>query len=249
MPDTSWQNYPGTAQIMLEAARLGQQVSQEKQRLQQEQVNAQMEAQARADAQQQENLRNQARIQTEKAYHQQEIQLRQQQLDQAAQVQAQKLKSAARTAMAHQKLNGLLQQGVPLEKALLQVPELATPQNLLESHKQGLDLGTQRLEQRKQEFAEKQAENQRRADAAANKQVELGEETTEESTPSTDTTPGTRKTVRRKIFGQPDGSGLTPPPIKATGKVRVKGPDGKSGLVPAENLDQFLQHGYTRVQQ
>ena len=236
--DTSWMSEPGTAQVFLQAVNQGRQAAAEKERLMAEQARTSMEAQARAEAQQQENLRSQARIQTEKAYRQQQLQLQQERLNQIQQEAAAKAKAAARTAMAHQKLNSLMQQGVPLEKALLQVPELASPQNLLNAHKETLDLGSQRLEQRKQEFAEKQAQSQLRAEAAAKKQTDMGEETTETITPGVDGGPETRKTIRRKVFGVPgDSSGLTPPPPatapagprQAVGKYKI-GATYKGGL-------------------
>lgn len=216
-----WLRSPDIASDFLRGVAEGGQLAAEKARLNQEAVRTQMEASARAQVQQQENLREQTRLMTEKAYHDAEIGLAKQQLDEATMVNRAKLESTARKAMASQRLSTLLSQGVPIDQALLQVPELATPQAIMNANKQVQDLAGQRLDLRKQEFAERQAKNE----AERNKIMEIGEVSTEE--PVGDT--GAKKTTRQKIYGKPGETPIYSPlptpsgPRQAVGKYKIGG--------------------------
>lgn len=223
-----WLRSPDIASDFLRGVAEGGQLAAEKARLNQEAVRTQMEASARAQVQQQENLREQTRLMTEKAYHDAEIGLAKQQLDEAAMVNRAKLESTARKAMASQRLSTLLSQGVPIDQALLQVPELATPQAIMNANRQVQDLAGQRLELRKQEFAEKQSEYERsQALREKGKPVQIGEVTTGPE--------GEVVSRRQNIYGVPgvpgSSSDLTPPPA-ASDKKRYRFDASTGKLIP-----------------
>lgn len=127
---------PDLAGDYLRGAAIGAQLSESRQRLAAENNRVAMEANIRSQTLQQESLREQVRIQTQKAYHDSQIGLQQQHLAQIQQVNAMKIKQAAMKVAAQQKLNGLLRAGVPLDKALYQVPELSSPTLINEIERQ-----------------------------------------------------------------------------------------------------------------
>lgn len=221
-----WLKAPDIASDFLRGVAEGGQLAAERARLNQQAVNAQMEASARAQVQQQENLREQARLATQKAYQDAQIGLEKQRLDEATMVNRAKLESAARKAMASQKLSSLLAQGVPIDQALLQTPELATPQNIMAASRQVQDLAGQNLEFRKQQFAEKQAEYERsQAQRERVKPSEIGETSVETQGPK-----GERIINRQKIYGIPGTSSLTAPPPAEKRRYRFDSSTGK--LIP-----------------
>lgn len=221
-----WLKSPDIASDFLRGVAEGGQLAAERARLNQQAVNAQMEASARAQVQQQENLREQARLATQKAYQDAQIGLEKQRLDEATMVNKAKLESAARKAMASQKLSTLLAQGVPIDQALLQTPELATPQNIMAANRQVQDLAGQNLEFRKQQFAEKQAEYERsQAQRERVKPSEIGETSVETQGPK-----GERIINRQKIYGIPGSPSLTAPPPSEKKRYRFDSSTGK--LIP-----------------
>lgn len=210
-----WLQAPDVAADFARGAQIGAQIASEKARLALEGERLQMESQIHQDTVKRETLLEQARIQTTRAYNQARIGLQQARLEDVEKENQVKLRRAATAAMAHQRLAGLIDSGMPLEKALLQVPELATPRDIVDAHKMALDLGTQRLEQRKIEDTERQSA----LEARTQRPVETGEDVTETTDPDN---PNVKKTSRVKRFGTPG----------ATGQVITHRFDPDKGLVP-----------------
>ena len=137
----------------IEVARAG---ADARQRLALERTKIQQEAQARsaqlAQQTQAENATNQrqmyeqqARLQTQAAYHDAEIALAQERINVHAQAAAEKSKAAALKMADQHGFADDLAKGMPIEQALYRHPN-ASPASAIAAHKDTLDLASGRLE-------------------------------------------------------------------------------------------------------
>lgn len=122
-PLPSWlQTRPSdAARTFLEASQAGQRLNLEKQRLAQQQQQSEMEAQTRREIAMQNSLREQQRIEIEKARTAAEVGLKQQSLDLAGQKIALTANAAARKFAAQQQYQQLLEQGMSPDEAALKI--------------------------------------------------------------------------------------------------------------------------------
>jgi hypothetical protein len=159
-----WLQPPDIAGQYAHGLQLGVSLAQEQQRLAAEEHRTQMEAQVRQQSLQHETLMQQARLQTETAYHAAELGMQRDRLNQAAQateartahagaVLAQRTKiQDARAAAAAAKMadqDGFakdLAVGMPVEQALYRHPHLTTPAAAIQAHKAAQDTTGERLE-------------------------------------------------------------------------------------------------------
>ncbi len=229
---------------------IGAQVKESQQRIAAEQARTQMEAKIHADVLNNEKLVQQQRLATETAYRNTQLELQKARLDEAAKVNAAKTREAALVLADKHGFAQDLQAGMPLEQALYRHPRISSPAAVESAQKAALDLGTQRLNLRKSEL-DLQQQREDRAAAKAAKPPELKTRVTYK--PGQDT-PDVETEGPISQMQQQFGTNL-PATLqgRATGdatgrKIRVKGPDGKTGFVPSENLEQFLANGYTRLQ-
>ncbi len=244
-----WLDAPDLAGNYLKGLQIGSQVAEANARISAEQTRTAMEAQARQQTLQSEHLLQQQRLATETAYRKTELNLQQARLAEVAKVNAAKTREAALVLADKQGFAADLAGGMPLEQALYRHPRISSPAAVESAQKAALDLGTQRLNLRKSEL-ELQTAREERAAAKAAKPPELKGtyKATGEDNSTTEVTGPLDQLQDRFGTNLPPSMRRKAGPVDNGQKIRVKGPDGKTGFVPSENLEKFLANGYTRVQ-
>jgi len=147
IPD--WLKAPDVAQEYSRGLSIGAGVAESQARLRAEPDRNAMEIAARKENLDRQMQMENARLETQKAYHDEQLGLRAQQLDEVASVNAQRTSQAAQKLAAQKKFSSLLQGGATVQDALTQVPELATPQAMIAAHKQASDLSGEKLDLQK----------------------------------------------------------------------------------------------------
>lgn len=228
----------------LRGVQTGQSIAAARQRIDAENARTQMEAQARQQTLQEETLRRNAQLQTEAAYRKTQLALEQQRLDAAAQINAAKTHEAAMVLADKQGFAADLAGGMPVEQALYRHPRISSPAAVESARRDALNLGDQRIKLAQQR-AEQEAQRIKIAQDKAAAVPEIKGTVIQRDDQGREI-----GSIRGNLSQVQTQAGTNAPPMMRppVEKVRVKDPKGKTGLVPAENLQKFLDNGYTRVQ-
>jgi hypothetical protein len=233
MPDDApWLKPADPADEFLRAYQVGAAVKEASNRLTQEQNRLEMEAQAKQATLQQTAALETQKIANQKAYQQQEIGIRQLGLENAAKAVAIKGAQAAQRLAAQNKFNSLVASGVSPEKAMFQ-SGLGTPQIAAEYDKSRSSAASA--------SARAAIDAERLRQSAARGVLQSSETVTDPQNSANKRTTYNRVPLTATAPPLPAGS-ATP------SKVRVKNKDGKTGTIPASQLQDALDAGYTQVQ-
>jgi hypothetical protein len=256
--------------LYLQGLHTAASIASERQRIAAERQRTEMEAQARAATEQRISLESQAQLQTQKAYHDAQLSMRQHQLEQAAQINAQRTREAALKMADESGFADDIKKGMSIEAALYRHPRVSSPANVLQAHKQALDLGSQRLELSKQRLAEKtQADQERQRRLGGSRESTTMEypATPEVSAQSASSgflgfgahpaiaavpgQPARKVTTVRELSGYPmpgdpaapvPSNGVqAPPALPSVKEVSRKTKDGRTAIFDA-NTKQFLRY-------
>ena len=146
----SWLEAPDTAGAYLHGLQIGTGVAEARARNQQQQAQSQMESSIRMQQIEKQSELQKARLQTEAAYRDTQLELRNRQLGQVEQMNAMRTQQAAMKLADQQKFSQLIGGGMSVREALAQVPSMATPQAVIGAEKQASDLEGEKLDLRKQ---------------------------------------------------------------------------------------------------
>lgn len=170
-PQASWLQAPDVAGDYLKGVSIGASIAEARQRIAAEQTRTMMEAQARAVTNERETQLEQARLQTETAFKNEQLGLRKQQLEQAAQINAQRTRDAALKMADQHGFAADLKSGMPIEQALYRHPRLSTPSAAVAAHKAGLDVSEERLQLSRDRLDLQQKEFERKRDAVKTEKI------------------------------------------------------------------------------
>jgi len=236
----------------MEGARLAADAMQHNERnkleaakLSQDERIAMMEAQTRKEIAQQNQLRENQRLEIEQAYHQAQLGIARSRLEEQDTIAKQKAKDASDKIMREQSFAAAVAGGMNVMDAYRQFPVSASILNAVTRSTKpakeqqprtfnikGKLIDVDPITREATEIYKGADEGPSILGAAA------GEGGSEEK-------PGMVTRILDKLLGGPTQTPAAP--AAAAKRVRVKNPEGKTGFIPESQLDEALASGYTQV--